>query len=93
MQRISRQLFFIITLLFSLSSQGEQDGKRGAQESSAVRSYPSAETHRPEIDRYENREVKRNNLEFGQMSNRYGIGYEARQDNNLVNQIDRSLEH
>lgn len=93
MRRISRQLFFIITLLFALSSQGEQDGKREAQESSAVRSYHIAEPHRPGIDRYENKEIRRNDLELSQMSNRYGIGYEARRDNNRSNQVDRGREH
>ena len=93
MQRISKKLFFIITLLFALSSQGAQDGRHEAQESSVIRSDPSAETHRPEIDRHENQEVKRNNSEFRQMSNRYGIGYEARRDSNLGNQVDRAREH
>ena len=93
MQRISRQLFFIIALLFALSSQGEQYGKRQAQESSVVRNYPSAELQRPKMDRHENQEVRRNNSELRQMSNRYGIGYEARRDNNLSSQVDRAREH
>jgi len=93
MQRISKQLFFIITLLFALSSQGEQDGKREAQESSEVKNYPRAETHRLEIDRYENQEVRRNNSELRQMSNRYGIGYEVRRDNNRSNQVNHAREH